>query len=152
MEKKHPVVLTEYSQSHVLQQRMKEARLVHGDRVRADLNPVRIEANFGMYFCPMNGINIHEKIEAGDGLSLPQEAIVNGLEIPGNLKPGLYSLKNVELFSNGTLQVNATKETEFVYIDEHRHRMQEMVEMRGGMGNSEREMMQYERCNYLGGF
>lgn len=120
MEKSTPVVITSYSQPHVLQLRMKEEKLSHGDRVNADISPIRLESNFGkmvMYFCPMQTIDIVERVGFGDGGSLPQEAIISGLEVPENLKPGLYALKNVELFSNGTLQVNATAKTEFVDIN-----------------------------------
>lgn len=114
--KSTPVVITSYSQPYVLQQRMKEEKLTHGERVTANISPVRLESDFGkmvMYFCPVNGIEITNRIEAGDGGSLPPEAIVNGLEVPRNLKPGLYNLKNVELYSNGTMQVNATADTCF---------------------------------------
>lgn len=110
------VVITSYSQPHVLQQRMKEEKLTHGDRVKADISPVRLESIFSkmvMYFCPMNTINVHEKLEHGDGKSLPCEAIIEGLAVPATLRPGLYNLKNVELFSNGTLQVIATADTMF---------------------------------------
>lgn len=111
-----PVVITCYSQPHVLQQRMKEENLKHGDRVNATLSRVRLESNFGkmvLYFCPMDCITNIALITAGDGGSLPAEATVEGLQMPGNLKPGLYDLKNVELFSNGTMQVIATQNTEF---------------------------------------
>lgn len=111
-----PVVITSYSQPHVLQQRMHEEKLKHGDRVIANLSPVRIESNFGksvMYFCPLQGIKIINRLEDGDGGNLPEEALVKELFIPKNLRPGLYNLKNVELYSNGTLQVNATADTEF---------------------------------------
>lgn len=113
------VVLTSYSQSHVLQQRMKEAGLQHGDRVTASLSPIRLESNFGkmvMYFCPMHGVNIHERLETGDRRNLPSEAIIEGISVPGNMTPGLYELKNVQLFSNGTLQVIATADTTFEMV------------------------------------
>jgi hypothetical protein len=111
-----PVVLTSYSQPHVLQQRMKEEKLTHGETVTANLSPVRLESNFGkmvMYFCPMQGIEVTNRVSAGDGGSLPCEAIIDGLTVPGDLKPGLYDLKNITLFSNGTLQVIATADTKF---------------------------------------
>ena len=115
-EKSTPVVITSYSQPHVLQQRMKEANLHHGDRVTANLSPVRLESNFGkmvMYFCPMHGIEVTGRIDAGDGGAIPSKAIISNLNVPKNLKSGLYELKNVELFSNGTMQVNATADTMF---------------------------------------
>lgn len=118
-EKKIDVVITSYSQPHVLQQRMKEEKLTHGDRVKANISPIRLEANFNkmvMYFCPIQCLEVKEKIHNGDGASLPAEAIIDGLEVPADLKPGLYSLENVLLDSNGTLQVIATEKTKFVAI------------------------------------
>jgi hypothetical protein len=119
-----PVIITSYSQPHVLQQRMKEERLAHGDRVKADLGPVRLESHFGkmiMYFCPMQVINVKERVDKGDGAKLPAEAILDGFEtiLPSNIKPGLYTLKNATLFSNGTLQVIADKNTRFEELSEH---------------------------------
>jgi hypothetical protein len=124
-----PVVVTAYSQPHVLQQRMKEEKLTHGERVIADIGPVRLEsypAGFTeasgvkgksiIYFCPVDVIDIKTRLNNGDGGSLPSEATVNGLSVGLDLKPGLYTLRNVELYSNGTLQVNATPKTEFVSI------------------------------------
>jgi hypothetical protein len=46
-EKSTPVVITSYSQPHVLQQRMKEEKLSHGETVTANISPVRLESNFG---------------------------------------------------------------------------------------------------------
>lgn len=115
-EKSTPVVITEYSQPHVLQQRMNEEKLKHGDRVVANLFPVRLESNFGkmvMYFCPMQDIEVTELMELGDGGSLPPEATLLDVNVPANMKPGLYNMKKVQLFSNGTLQVIATTDTEF---------------------------------------
>lgn len=124
MEKQTPVVITSYSQPHVLQQRMKEEKLTHGDRVTASLSPVRLESNFGkmvMYFCPMQGIQLHERIEKGDGGPLPAEVKqLDGITVPGDMKPGLYTLENVQLFSNGTMQVLATEKTKFKVLLEDR--------------------------------
>lgn len=114
-----PVMITSYSQPHVLQQRMKEEGLTHGDRVIANLSPVRLESNFGrmiMYFCPMASVEVTKKIAAGDGGSLPPEAILENMKTPETLKPGLYTVKNVELFSNGTMRVIAGPKTEFVPV------------------------------------
>lgn len=114
--KSTPVVITSYSQPHVLQQRMHENKLKHGDRVTATLSPVRIESNFGkfvMYFCPMVDMDVTDKLEAGDGASLPAEATIYDFSVPADFKPGLYTLKNAEIFSNGTLQVIAKEDTIF---------------------------------------
>jgi len=108
------VVVTSYSQPHVLQQRMREERLTHGETVTANISPVRLETERGkmvMYFCPMKSIEVLNTVSAGDGGSLPAQVIVEGLTVPENLKPGMYKLRNVTLSSNGTMQVKATSDT-----------------------------------------
>jgi len=113
-EKSKPVVITSYSQPNVLQQRMKEERLTHGETVTANLSPVRLENAYGkmvLYFCPMKNIEVLETVAKGDGENIPAEAKVEGLTIPDNLKAGFYNLKNVTLTSNGTMQVKATEKT-----------------------------------------
>ena len=42
---------------------------------------------------------------------MSDEVKVEGLSVPANYKPGFYTLKNVTLTSNGTMQVKATNET-----------------------------------------
>ena len=108
------VVITSYSQPHVLQQRMREERMTHGETVTANISPVRLESDHGrmvMYFCPMKTIEVLETVTGGDGGHIPTQAKVEGLTIPDNLKPGFYKLKNVVLSSNGTMQVRATDKT-----------------------------------------
>jgi hypothetical protein len=124
-EQSHPVLVTSYSQPHVLQHYMKEKDLSHGDRVIADIGPVRLEshpfhgsANIKpvIYFCPIQSIDIKTRLNDGDGGTLPVEATLNGIRMGEGMAPGLYMLRNVELYSNGTLQVNATAKTEFESI------------------------------------
>lgn len=108
------VVITSYSQPHVLQQKMKEESLSHGETVTANISPVRLESYQGkmvMYFCPVKTIEVMKTLTAGDGGSIPTQAVVEGLTISEDLKPGLYKLKNVVLTSNGTMQVKATTTT-----------------------------------------
>lgn len=122
-EKSTPVVITSYSQPHVLQQRMKEEKLTHGETVTANLSPVRLESNFGkmvMYFCPLQSIEVMEKVTPGDGGILPAEATIIDFNIPYGTMPGLYTLKNATLFSNGTMQVIANEGTTFEPIESHR--------------------------------
>ena len=114
-----PVVITSYSQPHVLQQRMKEEKMTHGETVTAKISPVRLENAYGkmvMYFCPMQSIEILNHSAPGDGGNIPIQATVDGLHVPGNQKPGLYTLKNVQLSSNGTIQVTATAKTEWEVV------------------------------------
>jgi hypothetical protein len=116
-----PVGITAYSQSNVLQQRMREEKMTHGQTVTANLSPVRLEMSSGrmiMYFCPMKSIEVLETLNEGDGGYLPAEAKVSDLNFPNRFRPGLYTLKNVILSSNGTMQVNATKKTAWEPVTE----------------------------------
>ncbi len=109
-----PVITTSYSQPHVLQQRMKEEKLTHGETVMANISPVRLETSYGkmiMYFCPMKSLEVLQTINNGDGGSIPSQVKVEGLTVPSELKSGMYKLKNVTLSSNGTMQVKATEST-----------------------------------------
>jgi len=95
---------------------MQEEKLSHGETVTANLSPVRLEKTRGkvvMYFCPMKTIEVLETVANGDGGSIPPQAKVEGLTIPSNLKDGIYTLRNVTLTSNGTMQVKATEETKW---------------------------------------
>ena len=115
-EKTMPVSITAYSQPHVLQQKMKEERMTHGQTVMANLSPVRLENSFDgmvMYFCPLKTIRVISTSADGDGGEIPRHAIVEGLKVNEKLTPGFYTLKNVQLSSNGTMQVIATKETKW---------------------------------------
>ena len=108
------MIITSSSQPHVLQKRMQEEKLTHGETVTANISPVRLERNYGkmiLYFCPMKSIEVLDTVENGDGGNIPEQAKVIGLTIPKNLKPGYYKLRNVTLTSNGTMQVKATEET-----------------------------------------
>ena len=108
------VEITSSAQPHVLREKMKEQELTHGETVTATLSPVRLEKEFGkvyMYFCPMQKVEIHEKLTPGDGGDIPPSAVVEGLKIPLGQKSGLYILKNVRLSSNGAMQVVANEKT-----------------------------------------
>ncbi|MBD0277378.1 MAG: hypothetical protein ICV81_05365 [Flavisolibacter sp.] len=114
MGKPTPVTITSYSQPHVLQQRMKEEKMTHGETVTANLSPVRLEKAYGkmiLYFCPMQTIEVLQTIEPGDGGRLPAEAKIEGLSVPTELEAGHYTLRNVIITSNGTMQVRATEQT-----------------------------------------
>ena len=95
---------------------MEEKKVTHAETFTATVSPVRLESYPGkmvMYFCPMKTIEVTKKVTPGDGGSLPAEVKVEGLTVPAGYMPGLYTLKNVILTSNGTMQVIATEETVF---------------------------------------
>lgn len=108
------VLTTSSAQPHVLREKMKEKELTHGETVTVNISPVRLEAAFGkmyVYFCPMQTLDVLTTVTPGDGGEIPFEVVVEGLSVPAGYKPGLYSLKNVHLSSNGTMQLTANAET-----------------------------------------
>lgn len=115
-----PVTVTSYSQPHVLQNRMKEEKMSHGGAVKANLSPVRLDMDRGnvvMYFCPVKKVEILEVLSEGDGNNIPTEVKLEGLTIPTDFKAGFYELENVELSSNGSIQVKATERTSWKFIE-----------------------------------
>jgi len=115
-----PVTLTSFSQPHILQKRMEEEKISHGGTVTANLSPVRLDMEHGevvMYFCPMKTLQVLKISAEGDGGRIPMQAKIEGLTIPSNYKSGFYDLKNVELTSNGAIQVKATEKTTWEYVE-----------------------------------
>jgi len=115
-----PVTITSFSQPHVLQTRMKEEKMSHGGTVMANLSPVRLDISHAggvvMYFCPMKNLQILKVVAEGDGNSIPAQAKIEGLKVPANYASGYYELENIELTSNGTIQVKATEKTNWKFI------------------------------------
>jgi len=115
-----PVTITSFSQPHVLQTRMKEEKMTHGGTVKANLSPVRLDISHQggvvMYFCPMKNLEILEIVAEGDGNSIPGQAKIEGLSVPAGYESGYYTLENIELTSNGTIQVKATEKTNWKFI------------------------------------
>lgn len=108
------VFTTSSAQPHVLREKMKERELTHGETVKANISPVRLESASGrmaLYFCPMQTLDIAETLSPGDGGDIPSSVVVEGLVLPAGYQSGLYTIKNVKLSSNGTIQVIATPET-----------------------------------------
>ena len=98
---------------------MRDEKLSHGETVMANLSPVRLEKSRGkmvLYFCPMKSMEVVNTLTPGDGGSIPNQVIVEGLTIPRELREGLYMLKNVQVTSNGTMQVKATEQTEWKVV------------------------------------
>ena len=108
------VFATASAQPHVLREKMKEKKLTHGETITASISPVRLEAAYGkmaLYFCPVQNVEVLGTITPGDGGDIPDDVVVEKLTVPTGHKPGLYTLKNVQLGSNGSIQVIANAET-----------------------------------------
>ncbi len=69
-----------------------------------------------MYFCPMQSLTVLEVIAEGDGGNIPASVKLEWLSIPSHCRSGRYDLKNVEVTSNGSIQVRETRDTKWEYI------------------------------------
>jgi hypothetical protein len=106
--------VTSYSQAHRLRERMEEAKVGHGQEIRADLPGVRVSAmgrnwftgRFGIrgevFFCNMGPITVRETTTPSDGKPLPRNVVLQGLDVPAD---GTYDLIDVLVQSNGDLRV-----------------------------------------------
>ena len=88
--------VTAHSQSLRLVERMQEAKIYHGQEIRADLPDVRVTALVGgregqVFFCTMGPIRVREILHRGDGRPLPTNVAVEGLEVP---TAGSYDILN----------------------------------------------------------
>src|ERR1700694_5933906 len=97
--------VTDRSQGYRLQQRAREAKVRHGEEVRADIPNIRVapthafSGRFGwprraesggeIFFCEIGPLHIREIVVEGDDAPLPSTVGVEGL---GGPAPGRYQL------------------------------------------------------------
>ena len=115
--------VTAYSQAHQLRERMQRAEVQHGQEIRADLPGIKVSAAASawlgarqgskgeVFFCNMGPIRVRKVTIAGDRRPLPDEAIVQGLNVAGD---GTYDLLNALVRSNGNLHVIVDEVTQVV--------------------------------------
>ena len=112
-----------YSQAYRLRERMQRAEVEHGQEIRADLPGIKVSAAASawlgarqgskgeVFFRNMGAIRVRRVTIAGDGRALPDEAIVQGLNVVGD---GTYDLLNALVRSNGNLHVIVDEVTQVV--------------------------------------
>jgi hypothetical protein len=106
--------VTAYSQTHRLRERMVQAEVRHGQEIRADLPGIRVTAmgrnwltgrpagKGEIFFCTMGPVRVRETTTSGDGGPLPENVVVQGLEVAID---GTYDLIDVLVQSNGDLRL-----------------------------------------------
>jgi hypothetical protein len=99
--------VTSESQSFRLVERMEEAKISHGQELRADLPNVRVLALAGVaevpaLFCNMGPIRVRAILNRGDDRPLPAAVTLEGLEVPTS---GTYDILNALVSSNGDLRL-----------------------------------------------
>ena len=105
--------VTAQSQSFRLVERLAEARVHHGQEVRADLAGVRVLAFADgspaqIRFCEMGPIRIRETLVAGDDRPLPADVVVEGMNVG---VAGMYDVLNARLSSNGVIRLIIDEQT-----------------------------------------
>jgi hypothetical protein len=102
--------VTAHSQAYRLRERMEQAKVQHGQEIRADVPGIRVLAmtrewftarhrgKGEVFFCTMGPIRVREVTVPGDGSPLPSDVVIDGLEVASG---GSYDLLNVLVQSNG---------------------------------------------------
>ncbi len=114
--------VTSQSQLFRLRQRMEEAKVFHGQEVRADLPNVRVTALAGSgegqaLFCNIGQIRVREVLQRGDDQPLSTDVTLQGLEVPMS---GTYDILNARVSSNGGIELVVDDKTWLVpAVKEH---------------------------------
>src|SRR5204862_7178672 len=108
--------ITAQSQSFKLRERLEEAKVSHGQEIRADLPNVRVAVlaatgEAQLMFCNMGSIRVRELVQPGDQGPLASEVTLQGLAVPF---PGSYDLVNARISVNGSIHVAVDLATEVV--------------------------------------
>jgi hypothetical protein len=123
--------VTAHSQAYRLRERMAQAKVQHGQEIRADVPGIGVMAmarewftarhkgKGEVFFCTMGPIQVREVTVAGDGGPLPSDVVVEGLEVASG---GSYDLLNVLIQSNGNLRLIVDDATRVVPVIRERER------------------------------
>ena len=108
--------VTAESQAFQLRERMQEARIQHGQEVRADLPGIAVMAMAGdteghVFFCRLGAIRVKEVLNPGDDRPLPATVSLEGLTVPNS---GRYDLLNALVCSNGDIRLVVDANTQVV--------------------------------------
>jgi hypothetical protein len=117
--------VTAHSQADRLRERMTQAKVQHGQEIRADVPGIRVLAmarewftarhrgKGEVFFCTIGPIRVREVTVPGDGSPLPSQVVIDGLEVASG---GSYDLLNVLVQSNGDLRLIVDDATRVVPV------------------------------------
>jgi hypothetical protein len=117
--------VTAHSQADRLRERMAQAKVEHGQEIRADVPGIRVLAmahewftarhrgKGEVFFCTMGPIRVREVTVPGDGSPLPSDVVIDGLEVASG---GSYDLLDVLVRSNGDLRLIVDDATRVVPV------------------------------------
>ena len=108
--------VTSQSQPFRLRERMEEAKISHGQEMRADLPHIRVLALAGSgegqaLFCAIGPIRVREILNRGDDRPLPTDVTLEGLQV---FSSGTYDVVNALVSSNGNLRLVVDGQTRIV--------------------------------------
>ncbi len=123
-----PLLVRAQSQPHVLQYKMMQEKINHGQTIEANLRFVRIvktntngypdfEGQLTAFFCPLERIEVISRLTPGDNQPIPEAVEIHNLKLPSNMKTGIYNINNVLLHANGSINVMATQHTTLEMVD-----------------------------------
>ncbi len=97
---------------------MQEARIQHGQEVRADLPAIAVTAMAGgtageVFFCKLGAVRVREVLNPGDDRPLPTAVRLEGLMVPHS---GAYDLLNAVVYSNGDIRLVVDAQTQVVPV------------------------------------
>jgi hypothetical protein len=102
---------------------MTQAEVKHGQEIRADVPGIKVTAmgrnwftgrsngKGEVFFCNMGPVRVREVTALGDAAPLPNNVVVQGLEVPSD---GTYDLMDVLVQSNGDLRLIVDGATQVV--------------------------------------
>ncbi len=110
--------VTAQSQAFKLRERMEEARIQHGQEVRADPPGLAVTAMAGgtageVFFCKLGAVRVREVLNPGDDRPLPTTVRLEGLMVPHS---GAYDLLNAVVYSNGDIRLVVDAQTQMVPV------------------------------------
>jgi len=110
--------ITAQSQPFRLIERMEEAKVYHGQSIRADVPNVRVTALAGgkegqVFFCAIGPIRVREILNRGDDRPLPSTVAVERLAVPTS---GSYDIIDALVCSNGDLRLVVDDKTRVVPV------------------------------------
>src|SRR2546422_7909295 len=108
--------ITAQSQSFKLRERLEEAKVSHGQEIRADLPNVRVAVlaateDAQLMFCNMGSIRVRVLVQPGDQGPLASQVTLQGLAVAF---PGSYDLVNARVSANGGIHEIVDRETQVV--------------------------------------
>lgn len=120
------VLLSEFTQPHQLREAIRRADVRHGEAVRVNISGIRIPKptavqageSVPIRFCEIGDLTVTQKPRRNPRRIPPkvrrQDVRLCGADRLRNLKPGYYTLQNVTLYANGSVELGIHADSKIV--------------------------------------